>query len=135
MIKNLAFLFGAVFLLVGVLGFIPALAPMHSDGMRYLLGLFMVGTVHNIIHLLSGAAAILAGLKSEKYAQLYFRVFGSVYALVTVIGFIQKTTVLHIFMVNKADNFLHLVLAVIILAIGVGVKVGTNTVVKKPVAA
>lgn len=121
MIKNLAVLFGVVFLAVGVLGFIPALAPMHSDGMRYLLGLFMVGGVHNAIHLLSGIAALLAGLTSAKYSQWYFRIFGSVYALVTVIGFIQKTTVLGIFDVNTADNFLHLALAVVILAIGFGV--------------
>jgi hypothetical protein len=126
MIKNLSILFGVVFLLVGVLGFIPALSPTHSDGMRYLLGLFMVGGVHNAIHLLSGAAALAAGFTSEKYAKLYFQVFGSVYALVTVIGFIQKTTVLGIFHVNMADNFLHLVLAVAILAIGFGVKAGTT---------
>ncbi|MGC1177069.1 MAG: DUF4383 domain-containing protein [Candidatus Saccharimonadales bacterium] len=126
MIKNLAILFGVVFLLVGFLGFIPALSPEHSDGMRYLLGIFMVGGVHNIIHLLSGALALAGGMSSEKYAQLYFRVFGSVYALVTVVGFIQKTTVLGIFHVNTADNFLHLVLAVAILGVGFGVKTGGN---------
>jgi hypothetical protein len=125
MFKKLAILFGVVFLLVGVLGFIPAVSPVHSDGMRYLLGLFMVGGVHNVIHLLSGAAALLGASKSEKYAKLYFQVFGSVYALVTVIGFIQKTTVLGIFHVNTADNFLHLVLAVAILGIGFGLKAAT----------
>jgi hypothetical protein len=118
MFKKLAFLFGAVFILVGILGFVPALSPEHSDGMRYLLGLFMVGGVHNAIHLLSGIAAVLGGLKSEQYAKLYFKVFGSVYAVVTIIGFIQKTTVLGIFHVNNADNFLHLGLAVVILAVG-----------------
>jgi hypothetical protein len=133
MIKKLAVLVGAVFLLVGILGFIPAFSPEHSDGMRYLLGLFMVGGVHNAIHLLSGVAALAAGLTgSEKYSQLYFRVFGSVYALVTVIGFIQKTTVLGIFHVNTADNFLHLFLAVVILGIGFGLKAG---IASKPVAA
>jgi hypothetical protein len=135
MIKNLAFLFGAVFLLVGILGFIPAVTPMHSDGMRYLLGLFMVGGVHNAVHLLSGVAAIAGGLASEKYAQLYFRVFGSVYLLVTIVGFIQKTTVLGLFHVNTADNFLHLVLAVVILAVGFGVKLGTGIGTKKSVTA
>ena len=108
MYRKLATLFGAVFVVVGILGFVPALAPMHSDGMRYLLGLFMVGGVHNIIHLLSGIAALAGASKSERYARLYFQVFGSVYALVTIIGFIQKTTVLGIFDVNTADNFLHL---------------------------
>jgi hypothetical protein len=125
MIKALGLVFGVVFLLVGILGFIPALAPVHSDGMHYLLGLFMVGGVHNVIHLLSGVAAIAGALTSEKYAQLYFRVFGSVYAIVTIDGFIQKTTVLGIFDVNTADNFLHLALAVVILAVGFFVPLGT----------
>lgn len=128
MIKKLAIMFGAVFILVGILGFIPALAPMHGDGMRYLLGLFMVGGVHNIIHLLSGVLAVAGGLTTEKYAQLYFRGFGIVYALVTVIGFIQKTTVLGIFHINTADNFLHLVLAAVILAIGFLVKLDEGSV-------
>ncbi len=122
MFKKLALLFGAIFLLVGILGFVPALSPQHSDGMRYLLGLFMVGGIHNVIHLLSGAVALAAGLYSDKYAQLYFRIFGSVYALVTIIGFVQKTTVLGIFDVNLADNFLHLFLALAILGVGFGIK-------------
>lgn len=122
MFKKLATLFGIVFVVVGILGFIPALSPMHGGGMRYLLGLFMVGGVHNIIHLLSGIAALVAAGISEKYAQLYFRIFGVVYALVTITGFIQKTTVLGIIDVNTADNFLHLGLAVVILAIGFGLK-------------
>jgi len=126
MLKTLGYVFGAVFLLVGVLGFVPAFSPEHSDGMRHLLGLFMVGGVHNVIHLLSGAAAVLGASKGEKYAQLYFRVFGAVYALVTVVGFIQGDTVLGLIHVNAADNFLHLVLAVAILGVGFGLKPAAN---------
>lgn len=118
MFKKLALLFGVVFVLVGILGFIPALSPIKSDGMRYLLGLFMVGGIHNAIHLLSGVAALAASVKSEKASLLYFKVFGAVYALVTIVGFIQKTTVLGIFDVNLADNFLHLALALAIGGIG-----------------
>ncbi|MEO7617355.1 MAG: DUF4383 domain-containing protein, partial [Candidatus Saccharibacteria bacterium] len=80
-----------------------------------------VGAIHNIIHLASGAAALL-GSKSEAYASLYFKIFGAVYALVTVIGFVQKDTVLGLIHVNAADNFLHLVLAIAILGIGFTVK-------------
>ncbi len=127
MIKKLAIVFGVVFLLVGILGFIPAATPDHK-----LLGLFMVGGIHNIIHLLSGAVAIAAAMSSEKYAQLYFRVFGTVYALVTVIGFLQKGSVLGIFPVNMADNFLHLVLAVAILAVGFAVPLSATS--SRPVA-
>jgi len=122
MLKKLALLVGAVFVLVGVLGFIPALSPEHSDGMRYLLGLFMVGGVHNVVHLLSGIVALWAGMTSEKAARLYFLIFGSIYALVTIIGFIQGDTVLGLFHVNQADNFLHLALAVVTLGIGLGAK-------------
>jgi hypothetical protein len=130
MIKNLAILFGAVFLLVGILGFIPAATPHHK-----LLGLFMVGGVHNAIHLLSGVLAIAGAMASEKYAQLYFRAFGTVYLLVTIIGFVQKNTVLGIFAVNTADNFLHLVLAVAILGVGFGVKLSSGNGPVRPAAA
>jgi preprotein translocase subunit Sss1 len=122
MFKKLAILFGVVFVLVGILGFVPALAPRGSDGMRYLLGLFMVGTVHNLIHLLSGVAALIAGFTSEKYAKYYFQIFGIVYGLVTVIGFIQQTTVLGLFPIDLADNFLHLALSAVILFVGFGLK-------------
>ncbi len=81
-------------MLIGILGFVPALAPKDSTGMPLLLGLFMVGTLHNLIHLVSGLAALAGASRGEKYAQLYFRFFGVVYAVVTVVGFIQKDTVL-----------------------------------------
>lgn len=42
------------------------------------------------------------------YARLYAGVFGAVYGLVTIIGFIQPTTMLGLIHVNLADNILHL---------------------------
>ncbi len=122
MLKKAALLFGAVFVLIGVLGFVPALAPKDSMGMPLLLGLFMVGAVHNLIHLLSGVAALAAGYSSEAYAKLYFKIFGVVYAVVTVVGFVQKDTVLGLIHVNLADNLLHLAIAVAALALGFGMK-------------
>jgi hypothetical protein len=116
MLKKLSLVFGVVFLAVGILGFVPGV----TNDQYKLLGIFQVSGIHNWIHILSGVAAIL-GSKSDKYAQLYFRVFGIVYAAVTVIGFIQGDTVLGIFDINMADNWLHTVLAVVILAIGFGV--------------
>jgi len=118
MLKKLAMLFGIVFVLVGLLGFVPGVTT--DSGL--LLGIFQVSPLHNTIHLLSGIAALLAvGGKSEDYAQLYFRVFGVVYALVAIDGFVQGTTVLGLFDINMADNWLHTVLAVAILGIGFGV--------------
>lgn len=116
MLKKLSLTFGVVFLAVGILGFVPGATDDHYK----LFGIFQVSGIHNWIHILSGLAALIAA-SNESYAQLYFRIFGSVYALVTVIGFIQGDTVLGLFDINMADNWLHTFLAVVILAIGFGV--------------
>ena len=116
MIQTLAWVFGVVLTLVGVLGFVPGIT---SDMM--LLGIFHVDGLHNIIHIVSGLAALAAawGMWS---ARMYFQVFGVVYGLVTVIGFLQGDTVLGIIGVNMADNVLHLLIAAVALYAGFGMK-------------
>ena len=49
MAKTLALLFGVVFLLIGILGFVPAVAPNEM-----LLNIFHVNAAHNAVHLLTG---------------------------------------------------------------------------------
>ena len=115
MIKTLAMVFGVVFLAVGILGFVPGVT--NDDDL--LLGIFKVGVLHNIVHIASGVVALLAAIKAD-YAKLYFRVFGVVYAVVAVVGLVQSDTVLGLIPINTADNVLHVVLAVAILAIGFG---------------
>jgi hypothetical protein len=121
MLKKAALVFGIVFVVIGIGGFLPFLVTKDSAGMDLLLGLFMVSALHNVIHLVSGVAA-LASSATEKYARLYFQVFGVVYALVTVIGFVQGDTVLGLIDVNMADNLLHLVIALASLYLGFGMK-------------
>jgi hypothetical protein len=53
---------------------------------------------------------------------LYFQVFGVVYGLVTVVGFLQGDTVLGLIGVNMADNVLHLAIAAVALYAGFGMK-------------
>jgi len=48
--KNYCTIIGIFFLIAGISGFVPALAPSPADG-AMLFGIFMVGPVHNIIHL------------------------------------------------------------------------------------
>lgn len=117
MIKTLAWVFGIVFLAVGILGFVPGVTSNNV-----LLGIFEVDTVHNIIHILSGALAIAGVLMGMVWTRRYFQVFGLVYALVTVIGFVQGDTVLGLITTNMADHLLHLVLSVALLWIGFGMK-------------
>jgi hypothetical protein len=107
--------FGVVFLAIGILGFVPGVTS--DDGL--LLGIFQVSALHNVIHILSGVAALLA-MSDVSYSRLYFRVFGAVYALVALVGWVQGTTVLGLIDVNVADNVLHTVLALMILGVGFG---------------
>lgn len=116
-INTWTWVFGIAFLAVGVLGYVPGAT---TGGL--LLGIFMVDGMHNIIHILSGLIAVGVAWMGMQYARLYFQVFGVVYGLVTVVGFLQGDTVLGLITVNMADNLLHLVIAAVALWIGFGMK-------------
>ena len=81
-----------------------------------LLGYFEVDNMHNFVHIVSGVFALLAAA-SARYAKLYFQVFGIIYAVVTISGF-WRAGDLYVMHVNMADNFLHLVIAVIAFYLG-----------------
>ncbi|MBU2051471.1 MAG: DUF4383 domain-containing protein [Gammaproteobacteria bacterium] len=120
--------FGVVFLLIGVLGFVPGITVDADNGNKLLLGIFEVNAVHNLVHLASGVVALLAAT-SARYARLYFQVFGVVYGLVTVLGFMMSP-VLGLIPVNLADNLLHVVIAVAALYLGFFFKQPTDPVAK-----
>lgn len=110
-----AIVIGIVFIAVGILGFIPN--PLVSP-----TGLFAVNTIHNLVHLISGAF-LLIGAFTELGASLALKILGIVYAIIAVLGFIivgDDMMMLGIIHVNVADRWLHVVLAVVILAAGFG---------------
>ena len=114
MVKTMATVFGVVFLLVGVLGFIPGIT---DNG--HLLGIFHVNTAHNIVHILSGAAALVAAGMGLVAARNYFRIFGVIYGLVTILGFLGgEEPVLGMIANNTADNWLHLAITLVALTLG-----------------
>lgn len=118
MVKSLAILFGIVFLVVGILGFVPA-ATKDMDGMPMLLGIFHVNFAHNLVHLASGAVFLLCGLAGAGPSRMFFRIFGIVYALVAVLGFMKGDgMLLGLISNNTADTWLHVVLAAVMLFIG-----------------
>jgi Domain of unknown function (DUF4383) len=111
--KTAAIVIGAVFVLVGILGFIPN--PLVSP-----TGLFAVNAAHNLVHLVSGAAIIACAYTAVGGA-LALKVFGVVYALVALLGlFTSGDMLLGFIRVNHADHWLHVVLAIVILAAGFG---------------
>lgn len=110
LVKPVTWILGIVFLLVGVAGFFT------GD----MLLVFKVDTVHNIVHILSGVVALFAVSSGESYARMYLILFGIVYALVTVLGFMSDGTVLGLITVNEADNYLHAAIALLSLIVGFG---------------
>src|SRR5881392_234680 len=64
-VQTAALIVGVVFLLVGILGFIPGITSHYSD-LKFaghnsdakLLGIFDTSILHNIVHLLFGIAGI-----------------------------------------------------------------------------
>ena len=120
-----ALLMGAVFLLVGVAGFVPGItthydtmsgAGHHSGAM--LLGLFQVSVLHNVIHLLYGVAGVLAA-RAGKAARLYLLAGGAGYAVVWVYGLVvDQNSSANFVPLNSADNWLHLALALGMVLLG-----------------
>lgn len=108
MIKPVTWILGIVLLAMGIIGFFN----------NPVIGLFEVDTIHNIIHLVSGLVAIGAVLTGESYARLFLIVFGIVYAIVAVIGFVGNGNILGIFTTNRADDYLHTAIALVSLSIG-----------------
>jgi len=118
LLKRAAILFGIVFLVVGVLGFVPAVTPNEM-----LLGIFHVNAAHNVVHLLSGAVALACGLASPGASRLYFRIFGVVYGLVAILGMVQGNThLLGLISNNMADVWLHAAISIVSLILGFAVK-------------
>jgi hypothetical protein len=119
-------LVGAVFLLVGVLGFIPGITADH-DGLRAaghvsnaeLLGVFQVSVLHNIVHLLFGAAGI-ALARTASGARAFLVGGGAIYLVLWLYGLvIDKTSQANFVPLNTADDWLHFVLGAAMVALGV----------------
>jgi hypothetical protein len=120
---------GAVFLLVGVLGFIPGITQDydlmefagHESGAE-LLGIFQVSVLHNIVHLLFGLAGLAAARRSD-WSIGYLIGGGVIYLLLAVYGFvIEKAEDANFVPVNSADDWLHVALGVAMVGLGLAAK-------------
>lgn len=128
MLKTAAIIFGIFFIVAGIGGFVPALAP---DGM--LFGIFMIGPVHNTIHLASGAAALFCAFAGAGAARKYFQIFGVVYLLVALVGFYYgNNPLMGMVEHNKADIGLHIAIAAVALFLGFAGNRGTSTTTDQP---
>lgn len=105
-----AIVLGIVFVLIGLLGFFN----------NPVLGLFAVNPAHNVVHIVSGVV-LLAGAYSSLGSSLALKIIGIVYVIVAILGFFAVSAdgmLLGFIQMNDADKWLHVVLAVVILAAG-----------------
>lgn len=112
MANKICTILGVVFLLVGILGFVmPGLLGTH------------LSLAHNIIHLVSGAIALYLGLKgSPSSAKTFCLVFGAVYLLLGIAGFVagtgddrMLTIIADQLMFGTMDHIVHVVFGVLFL--------------------
>ncbi len=109
-IQRITIGFGIVYLLIGILGFIPGITtfaanpvgPVPGEGL--LLGIFAVNVVHNIAHLVLGAVLILGGLSAESVTKVN-KGMAAVF-LVLVVGSVIAPIVEGV-AINPPDTILH----------------------------
>jgi hypothetical protein len=120
--RYFALIMGIAFLLIGVMGFIPAFVTQHADQHHlaveqnhgYLLGVWPVNAVHNVVHIVSGLLGILA-YSALGYSRLYAQTLAIVYGVVTIMGLIPQTwaqTTFGLMPIHGHDVWLHGVIAI-----------------------
>jgi len=116
--RLIATVFGAVYLLVGLVGFAvtSGIGFLSTEGANLII--FEVNPLHNVIHLAIGAALLYAGLKNAQLARTVNAGVGAVYLLVGILGLFLLSSPLNIIALNGADNVLHLASAVLLLGVG-----------------
>lgn len=132
-IETTALAVGAVFALVGILGFIPGVTTNYAemsfagpDSGAMLLGVFQVSILHNIVHLLIGAAGLLMG-RTVPQSRYFLIGGGAVYLVLWLYGLlIDQGSAANFVPLNTADNWLHLVLGVAMVALGLILGRGTE---------
>ena len=116
-VQQAAYILGVVFLIVGILGFIPGITTNYGtmefaghESQAMLLGIFQVSVLHNIVHLAFGVAGITMS-KTSPGARRFLLVGGIIYLLLWLYGLIvPESSEANFVPLNNADDWLHLFL-------------------------
>jgi uncharacterized protein DUF4383 len=112
MTKTIATLFGAIYVIVGILGFIPALGGSASMADSSLFGIASVNVVHNIVHLVIGLAG-LSGGRTDSGAAAFGKTFGIILLVIGLLGFVQPN-LFGILPIGGDDVWIHLITGAIL---------------------
>lgn len=127
LVQTMAGLVGLVFLLVGIAGFIPGITSHLYGGLHFaghtshaqLLHVFQTSWLHNIVHLAFGVVG-LAMAATWAGARTYLIGGGIIYLALWLYGLIVGASSSANFIpLDKADNWLHLVLGLGMVGLGV----------------
>ena len=119
-IRGFATIFGVVFLLAGLAGFVPGISPIHihpgvtvTAGSRLALGLFPVNVLHNLIHVAFGVWG-LAAARSVGGSITYAKGVAIIYGVLTILGLLPVTsTTFGLVPIYGNDIWLHAGLAAV----------------------
>ena len=125
-VQKAALIVGIVFLVVGIAGFIPGLTTgldtitfVGHDSGALIFGVFQVSILHNIVHLLFGVLGLWAAT-AFGFSRNFLIWGGAVYALLWLYGLlVPEDSDANFVPMNDADDWLHLVLAVAMILLGV----------------
>lgn len=124
-VRTAAQVVGVVFLVIGILGFIPGITS-NFDTMQFaghesdakLLGLFQVSILHNLVHLAFGVAG-LALARTISGARAYLIGGGAIYLVLWLYGLVvDHGSTANFVPLNGADNWLHFLLGVGMIGLG-----------------
>lgn len=117
-VQRVAQIFGIVFIIVAILGFITSGSSMESDPemAAKIFGLFPVNIVHNGVHLGFGIWGLLASRNFEG-ARNYGRIAGVMYLILAVLGFVAPDG-FGLVPLGGNDIWLHVVLGAALAAVG-----------------
>lgn len=121
-VQMVATLISIVFVLVGIIGFVPGLTTNLYDGLEFagddgnakILGLFETSVLHNLVHLLFGLVG-LALARTWSGARTFLIGGGIIYIALWLLGIVGGTDWIP---ANSADDWLHLVLGVAMIGLG-----------------
>ena len=112
---------GAVFVVVGLLGFTVSGDHAFAGHAGANLVLFQVNGLHNVVHLAVGIVLILAAIAGTRAARTANTGIGAVYLVLGVLGlFLPTSSAVNVIALNGADNALHMVIGLVLVAFGLG---------------
>jgi hypothetical protein len=125
MVQAVAFVFGAIYLVAGILGFFPPLGGSDTLTNHALLGIFEVNLLHNLVHVLIGIGG-LAAVSSVANSKTFCQVVGVILLLLGLIG-IGANNPFGLLYIGGPDIPLHLVTGAVLAYFGFAAPISTRS--------